>query len=233
MEHPILVIENLLKMKIGDKGRLLYLRNYIKKGKPLYDSDKKFLNRMQIELEQRTSESFDDSFQNNSSESSMNTSSDLLESSNRNFSESISTEKKVQSSKGNSEISKIQNLMDKLKKSESRLADNYELLLISRENLPKQKIEISNSIESSSDISKNTVDVSSLLKNNLEQKPSKSFKIKKHDLMAYASAGLFTLWYASFQNMIDLGPFQNITLGLSAGAVAATIMFYRQQKKSS
>ena len=122
--------------------------------------------------------------------------------------------------------------MNKLKKSESRLADNYELLLISRENLSKQKIEISNPIKSRSVISKNT-DVPSLIAKKSELKSSKSFKIKKHDLMAYASAGLFTLWYASFQNMIDLGPFQNITLGLSAGAVAATIMFYKQQQKST
>ena len=50
--------------------------------------------------------------------------------------------------------------------------------------------------------------------------------------MAYASAGLFTLWYAGFQNMIDLGPMQNITLGLSAGAATLSFIFYKQKKNS-
>ena len=49
--HPVLFIENLLKLGIGDKGRLLYLRNALTKGTIIHDSDKKFLKKMQQELD--------------------------------------------------------------------------------------------------------------------------------------------------------------------------------------
>ena len=47
IEHPISLIENLLKTGKGDKGRLLYLKNAIKNGKIIYESDRRYLHSMQ------------------------------------------------------------------------------------------------------------------------------------------------------------------------------------------
>ena len=51
IEHPVLVVEELLKLGMGDEGRLLYLRNAITRGTIIHNSDKKFLKKMQIELD--------------------------------------------------------------------------------------------------------------------------------------------------------------------------------------
>ena len=51
IEHPVVFIEDLLKLGIGDEGRLLYLRKAITNGKTVYDSDKKFLKKMYLELD--------------------------------------------------------------------------------------------------------------------------------------------------------------------------------------
>ena len=51
IEHPVVVIENLLKLNIGDEGRLLYLRKAITNGQIIYNSDKEFLKKMEKELE--------------------------------------------------------------------------------------------------------------------------------------------------------------------------------------
>jgi hypothetical protein len=51
IEHPVVVIEHLLKLNIGDEGRLLYLRKAITNGQIIYNSDKEFLKKMEKELE--------------------------------------------------------------------------------------------------------------------------------------------------------------------------------------
>ena len=50
IDHPIVIIDKLLKMGKGDKGRLLYLKKALINGKTIYESDKKYLKQMQKEL---------------------------------------------------------------------------------------------------------------------------------------------------------------------------------------
>ncbi len=233
IEHPIIFIEKLLKLGLGDKGRLLYLKNSIKDGKPIYDSDKNFLNSMQFELDNIKSAQYDKSLDTiNSDNSSFNQNSiseygkDIFKSN-----ENHSSVKNTSSSELDSGIQKIQNLMGQLEKSNSRLKDNLELILISRDNSSLPQIENLNSIETISNLTKSkTSNLLSSFKNNSNSKNLQIFKIKKHDVMAYTSAGLFTLWYASFQNMIDLGPLQGVSLGLSAFAAISAGIFYKKQK---
>ena len=106
VEHPVLFIENLLKLGIGDEGRLLYLRNAITLGKNIHDSDKKFLKKMQYAFDKARDLKSEKPFEDLKS---------------KNFQDS------------NSEIQKIQNQINELKKSDSKLMDNLELLLISHD----------------------------------------------------------------------------------------------------
>jgi hypothetical protein len=50
--------------------------------------------------------------------------------------------------------------------------------------------------------------------------------------MAFASAGLFALWFAGYQNMIEMDPLPSVALGLSAGAALSAGIFYKLQKTS-
>jgi hypothetical protein len=51
IEHPVVVIEEILKFNLGDEDRLLYIRKAITKGQTIYHSDREFLKRMLIELD--------------------------------------------------------------------------------------------------------------------------------------------------------------------------------------
>jgi hypothetical protein len=234
IQHPVVIIENLLKLGIGDEGRLLYLRKAITNGKQVYDSDKKFLKRMHIELDEIKSESSDkqyDKFPSDHIENKTN-----IKSKNK-YNISKTTEnysnKNTQSPEYDSGITKIQNLIGELKKSDSRLMDNLELLLMSREVSSQTTIDKSNSFGSFSNISKsNSADLFDLIKNNPVSKNSQLFGIKKYNIMASASAGLFALWFAGYQNMIDIGPLPSVALGLSAGAALSAGIFYKLQKTS-
>jgi len=234
-EHPITIIENLLKLGIGDRGRLLYLRNYIKNGKPLYESDKKFLEKMCAELNENNSRKSDKPLDSSSFGESKKNTFTIAESNNGKIkqAENHSDGHKNVPIRSDSEILKIQALMGELKKSDSKLKDNLELLLISREALSQQKMEKQNSNNLISNRTESGVsNLLSLIKNDSNYTDFQFFKIKKHDLMTYTSAGLFVLWFASFQNAIDIGPLQNLFLGLSAGAAVSAGILYRRQRKS-
>ncbi len=232
IEHPVFVIEDLLKLGIGDEGRLLYLRKAITNGKQVYDSDKKFLKRMHIELDEIKSESSDKQYDKFPSDHIKNKTN--IKSKNK-YNISKTTEnysnKNSQSHESDSRIPKIQDLIGELKKSDSRLMDNLELLLMSREVSSQTTIDKSNSFGAFSNLSKsNNADLFDLIKNNPVSNYSQLFGIKKYNILASVSAGLFSLWFAGYQNMIDIGPLPSVALGLSAGAALSDSIFYKLQK---
>jgi len=235
IDHPIIFIEKLLKSGLGDKDRLLYLRNYIKSGKPLYDSDKNFLKTLQMKLDEK--EYFNEDNSNDAFKPNIKFENTL---DSPEFKNNISKPEEYYSSDKNNSLStddsgilKIQNSINELQKSNSKLKDNLELILISRHNSSPPRIEKLTPIVSSTKIIKNNVSNSiPTFKNNSNSKNVKKIGVKKHDLMAYTSAGLFSLWYAGFQNIVDLGPFQSISLGLAAAAAVSAGIFYKQQKNS-
>lgn len=118
VEHPILFIENLLKLGLGEEGRLLYLKKALTMGKNIHNSDKKFLKKMQYAL---------NDVQGLKSEkpSGYFTS--------QNFKEN------------NLEIQKIQNQIVELKQGDSKLKENLEFLLICHEDSYSQTINKSKS----------------------------------------------------------------------------------------
>lgn len=146
VEHPVLFIEKLLKLGIGDKERLLYLKNAITNGTIIHDSDKKFLKKMQRDLDkvgglrtEKSCETVDSIYL--TSKNSFSSDSKSTPSKNVN-----SITKKNPNFRGsNSDIQKIQKQLSELKQSDSKLMDNLELLLISHEDFSQPKIENSNS----------------------------------------------------------------------------------------
>lgn len=232
IEHPISLIENLLKAGKGDKGRLQYLKNAIKNGKTIYESDQKYLRTMKNTHPELV-------FQENTS--------DNLSQSNfaePNFSAEIknkSAKKPKQPSQNKNvfdtfdfELETIQNSLSDLKTKESKIKDNLELLSINHEILSQTKIDQSNSFGSFTNLSKNTSsDLFELIKNSPTVDKAQRFRIKKHKAMTYASAGFFSLWFAGYQNFIDLGVFQGLFLGFSAGTAVSAGLFYKKNKKST
>lgn len=229
VEHPISLIENLLKEGKGDKGRLLYLKNAIKNGKTIYESDQKYLHVMQntySELLIKKNPSLNLS-QNNSLIPKF--SSEIKSKSVKKIKESTQNKNLLNSFE--IELETIQNSLSDLKTKESKIKDNLELLSINREILSQEKIDKSNSFGSFSNLSNATSsDLFDLIKVSPKEKIPPKFKIKKHDAMIYASAGLFSIWFAGYQNLIDLGVFQGLSLGFSAGAAISAGFFYKNKK---
>jgi hypothetical protein len=155
IEHPVVVIEKLLRLKIGDEGRLLYLRKAITNGQIIYNSDKEFLKRMEKELESVNS----------------------VKEKDLNKTTSVISEKKSNdvSDSFESYINSIQDSISELKTKDSKIKDNLELLLLSREVSNQIDIDKANSFGSFSKLTKNSnSDLFSLLKKNpISEKISK------------------------------------------------------------
>lgn len=225
IEHPIPIIDDLLKSRIGDEGRLLYLRKAITGGNTIHESDRKYLKRMQEKIwehkAQNTKFKKKSNFEN---QNIMNIKNKI----DNQDSPSVERPSNVYDD-FESEITKIKNSLLEVKSNNSKIRDNLELLLLNREILTKDSIAVPASF---SNLTKSTTsEMFDLIKDNTNFKNFSLFGIKKHDAMTFASAGLFSLWYAGYQNVIDLGPLQGITLGLSAGAAVSAGLFYKNYKK--
>jgi len=231
IDHPIVIIDSLLKMGKGDKGRLLYLKKALINGKTIYESDKKYLKQMQKELSENGK------FTNDSKPSKENTKFNLIK---NNFSKpnnskinqfSIPSKGKEQIENTN-EIQSIQYLIEDIKKKDSKISDNLELISVNRQFFSNE-IKITSSVKSNN-ISR---DSSPNLFGSVHQRNYfehiNFLKVKNYDLMVYASAGMFSLWFSSFMNLVDLGPIRGLTLGLSAGFAVASGLFYKRYKKNS
>ena len=228
IEHPIPLIENLLKAGKGDEGRLLYLRKALKNGKVIYESDKNYLYSMQKEYSEIL-------FTENTSEKQSQNISVPKKLSKEIKNKSTNTQRKTSQTKETFdsfefELETIKGSLQDLKTKESKIKDNLEFLSMNREILTQTTIDRSNSFGSFSNLPKTTPsDLFELIKNTPTMEKTK-IGIKKHDVMAYVSAGLFSLWFVGYSNLIDLGVFQGLSLGFSAGAAVSAGLFYRKLK---
>ena len=228
IEHPISLIENLLKAGKGDEGRLLYLRKALKNGKVIYKSDKTYLNTMQKEYSEIL-------LADNTSEKPSQNISVNHKSSEEIKKKPIKVSQKTSDTKETFdsfefELETIRGSLQDLKTKESKIKDNLEFLSMNREILTQTTIDKSNSFGSFSNLPKTTPsDLFELIKNTPTMEKTR-IGIKKHNAMAFVSAGLFSLWFAGYQNLIDLGVFQGLSLGFSAGAAVSAGLFYRKQK---
>ena len=218
IDHPIVIIETLLKMGKGDKGRLLYLKKALIDGKTIYESDKKYLKKMRKELPENKN-SLNDSKLSSEIQKKDLSKKILSKQKESNINRiSITDFNKNHNNDNFQDIESIQTIIEDIRKTDSNINDNLELLLINR-NIPSNE----NRAASFVDNTKKSKD------RFLQQ--FEIFGLKKHDLMAYAAAGLFSLWFAGFVNLINLGPMKGLTLGLSAGSAVAAGLTYKRLKK--
>lgn len=228
IEHPISLIENLLKAGKGDEGRLLYLRKALKNGNTIYESDKNYLNMMQKEYSEILLADDTSKKQTQNTSLSKKHSKEIKNKPNKASQTTSKTKETFDSFEF--ELETIRGSLQDLKTKESKIKDNLEFLSINREILTQTTIDKSNSFGSFSNLPKTTPsDLFELIKNTPTIEKTR-IGIKKHNAMAYVSAGLFSLWFAGYQNLIDLGVFQGLTLGFSAGAAVSAGLFYRKQK---
>lgn len=230
IEHPILIIESLLKMGLGDEGRLLYLRKSLTNGKSIYESDKNYLKKMYHALDKNH---YDDCNFLNQSKSKIEATTKNSDSNN-----SFDSSKKCHSDDGHmfdtfeSEMQTLHNSIEDLKKKESQIKDNLELIMINREILTQRDVDKSNSFGKFSNLSKiDSSDLFDLLATDPTLEKSYSFRIPKYKLMTGISAGLFSLWFAGHQNFLDLGSFQGLLLGISAGYATLAGLFYQKERR--
>ncbi len=233
IEHPIMMIENLLKMGKGDEGRLLYLRKALTNGKTIYDSDKKYLKKMYHAFHQN--QDLVDSFPN-ASKIKIETNikeNKILKNPSFELSKKYHSDNESEFDIFEFEMQTLQNSIEDLKKKESQIKDNLELITINREILTQRDMDKSSSFGNFSNLpKKSSSDLFDLLSTKPVLKKSSSFIISKHGLMTCVSTGLFSLWLAGYQNLLDLGYFQGLLLGLSAGSAASAGLFYQKEKKN-
>ena len=119
-DHPMIIIDSLLKLNIGDKGRIYHLRKSLKEGRVLSESDRKYLNKMKNELIRNKTPVFDKSFYNYH-ENLISFNGASLEKS-QNLVSSFELE-----------INKMKESISNVKYHTERIMDNLELLTINRE----------------------------------------------------------------------------------------------------
>jgi hypothetical protein len=182
IDHPVVVIETLLKLKIGDEGRLLYLRKAITNGQIIYDSDKEFLKKMQTKLDLINSKkNITSDNSNNESVFNHDVKNKVFENNSKLITskkELVKKEELASSKILELEIATIQNSISDLKNKDSKIKDNLELLLINREIITQYEIDKANSFGSFSDLAKTKdSDLFSLIKDNpVSKKISNFFK---------------------------------------------------------
>jgi len=249
IDDPMTTVNMLLKLQIGDEGRLLYLKNALKNGKVIFNSDKMFLRRMQEKLDQsykRTSK-----LQNISTArivtqkklSEYNSNRSDFTSKIHNLSESNQEQKNKNIFENQiPDLEKIllglSNSITELKKTQSQILTNLEILMnnntSARGNQSFDEI-ITDNINKKNTRNKfpkkNENQFEAFFENNRILNKSKgSSNHKISDILAWLTSGVFIVWFASFLNLIDIGPFQNIFLGLAA-SLAVCIGISRKLKK--
>lgn len=249
IDDPMTTVNMLLKLQIGDEGRLLYLKNALKNGKVIFNSDKMFLRRMQEKLDQsykRTSK-----LQNISTTrivtqkklSEYNSNRSDFTSKIHNLSESNQEQKNKNIFENQiPDIEKIllglSNSITELKKTQSQILTNLEILMnnntSARGNQSFDEI-ITDNINKKNTrnkfAKKNDTQFEAFFENNrILNKSNGASNHKISDILAWLTSGVFIVWFASFLNLIDMGPFQNIFLGLAA-SLAVCIGISRKLKK--
>ena len=131
VDHPMLLVEELLKFRIGDKGRLHHIRDSLKAGRSLSDSDKIFLKEMKQNLETNAIQDLENSFYHFGDNliSSNDTSSEKTEDGNTDF---------------EIEIQKMKESISTIRYHDERIMDNLELLTTNREILYKKSTKSNN-----------------------------------------------------------------------------------------
>jgi len=252
IDDPMTTVNTLLKLQIGDEGRLLYLRNALKNGKVIFNSDKRFLRNMQEKLDQIHKKP---SKLQNISTARIVTQKKLSEfNSNRSdFNYRIHTMSQTNSDEQNKknlqnqtpipDLEKIllglSNSITELKKTQSQILTNLEIIMNNNQKSTKIQQNFNEIISDNMNkknvknkfAKKNDVEYEEFFKEGQILNKSKTFpKHKISDVLAWITSGLFVVWFASFLKIIDVEPFQNLFLGLAAGLAVCVVISHKLKK---
>jgi hypothetical protein len=243
INNPIGTVNTLLKLHIGDEGRLLYLKNSLKKGKPIFESDKKFLQRMQEVLNKKykktaSSKPFYISqyvMQKKISEynNDLNFTSEITA-----VGQSKNEEKTKQPFEYKNTVNlekilyEISNSIADLKNTQSKIlldleymTNNYKITT----NQPNTNKTIHDSFVENN-LKSNFENIANSEKITYPKNSKGTSQIKISDLVAWGASGLFVAWFASYLKIIDINPFQNLFLGLSIGLVIYLGIYHKMKK---
>jgi|CXWL01.1.fsa_nt_gi hypothetical protein len=253
IDSPMSTVNALLKLHIGDEGRLLYLRNALKNGKVIFNSDKIFLQRMQEKLDQMYKKQ---SRPTNISSARLVTQKKLseynshisdftnriynLSQSNQEYKNKNIFEEQKQVPDLEKILFRLTDSIAELKETQSKILTNLEIMKNDYKNYAMHN-QRSNEIitdnlnkkNSESEFTKkDDMKFEEFFKKEIilnKSRVSHNFKIS--DIMAWSTSGVFVVWFASFLNLIDMGPFQNLLLGLSLGLAICVGLSHKMQKK--
>ena len=253
IENPMSTVNMLLKLHIGDEGRLLYLRNALKNGKVIFNSDKMFLQRMQGKLDQmykKNSRSSDiptarivtqkKLSEYNSHNSDFTNRMHSLSQSNQGYKNKKIFEDQKQVPDLEKILFGLSDSIAELKKTQSKILTNLEIMMNSYEN-SKTKNQGFNEIITDNVNRKNSRNkfmrmddpkFEEVFKSKFFSTNSRaSDNPKISDVMAWLTSGSFIVWFASFLNLIDIEPAQDLFLGLAIGFAVCIAISHKMQKK--
>jgi hypothetical protein len=253
IDNPMSTVNMLLKLHIGDEGRLLYLRNALKSGKVIFNSDKMFLQRMQEKLDQiykKQSRSSNISSvrlvtqkklseYNSHNSDFMNRIHDLSKSSQEYKNKNMFEEQK--------QVPDLEKILFRLTESIAELKETQYKILTNLEIMKNDYKSYVMYNQSSNEIftdnqnnkknegestEREDVKFEEFSKKEIFLNKSRvSHNLKISDIMAWSTSGLFIVWFASFLNLIDIGSFQNLVLGLSIGLAVCVGISHKMKKK--
>ena len=253
IDNPMSTVNTLLKLHIGDEGRLLYLRNALKSGKVIFNSDKMFLQRMQEKLDQiykKQSRASNISSvrlvtqkklsEYNSHISDFTSKINNLSQPNQEYKNKNMFEEQKQVPDLEKILFRLTDSIAELKETQSKILTNLEIMKNDYKsyvmhNQSSNEIFTDNQNNKKNEggfTEKEDIKLEEIFKKEVfSNKSNASHNFKISDVMAWSTSGLFIVWFASFLNLIDIGPFQNLVLGLSIGFAVCVGLSHKMQKK--
>lgn len=218
VENPIGLVEELIIAKIGDRGRLEYLKDSLKKGKRIYNSDRVFLKKMQSVLENRHPE-----WKHADKNPEIETPS--VEVIKRPSYDSAHQVEKAASMQGS---------LLQIERQKSELAG----LIKSLNSLKETQIDMVGRLGAIVDALESSYEKQRTVKEEADQhisrqpkdSPKDSKKQLHTDLLVWGAAGSFVLWAASLFDIVSIGSAAEILLGISVGLATGASISYKTQK---
>jgi hypothetical protein len=252
IDDPMTTVNTLLKLQIGDEGRLLYLRNALKNGKVIFNSDKRFLRNMQEKLDQIHKKPL--KLQNistariitqkklsefNSNRSDFTNRIHNLTQTDREEQNKKILENQIQIPDLEKILLGLSNSITELKKTQSQILTNLEILMSGNQNFTKTQQNFNDIISENMNkknvknkfATKKDMTYEEFINDGMISNKSKTFpKHKISDVLAWVTSGLFVVWFASFLKLIDIDPFQNIFLGSATGLAVCVAISHKLKK---
>lgn len=211
IDNPEKIIDELIRLGMGDQGRLLYLKSALKKNHTVYQTDRKFLRTMYEKLEERKNQFHE----KNRNDLKSNKTKSLL------HERVLSQDGRLNVSSYEKNFAVIINEISKLRDSDALILQEIQQLK-TLTNRPTNFMESSETITSQHKSQKSSVRVDS--------KEQTLLGKKYFNGMIFAASGCLILWYAGYVRIIDIANLDEVFLGGFIGFVSAAIIIKKLLK---